>query len=1237
MASAGEYSHEDYTVAWLCALPVEMTAAEAMLDENHPSLPTQLGDHNTYILGRMFGHNVVISCFRSGVYGTTSAAIAATQLQFTFKCIRIFLMVGIGGGVPSDKADIRLGDVVVSKPTRDFGGVVQYDYGKTMAGDRFERTGVLNKPSSILLTAVSRLESAHRLSPGKIPKLISEMLQKYPTMAEHFTHRGHDQDKLFESDYVHRDRGACDKFSCSTERLVQRPPRCVSDPVIHYGLIASGNQVMKDAVKRDTLGRELGILCFEMETAGLMDDFQCLVIRGICDYSDSHKNKQWQGYAAATAAAYAKELLSIVHTVQVADAQPTSPDGVMQCQVSTYGDGHRSGEDHFENVIVRRTAREVPLSNISNYDEEKAHRRLVQKRLVGTTEWFLNHPDYAAWFKERKVSCLWCSGKIGSGKTIIATTAVEAAKYRYPGRFAPTLFFYCEDDDRETLDAAYILSSLVKQLCEFLLVTTRSYPPDMECEIRRFFGDKRMQPDLRDLQNILNLVLGYVSDVVCIIDGLDALNQEQTKGLLECMQRLCSSKRVEEFRVLLFSRDQIPGYINIATVIPGIRQIRTPGYVMPDIEVYIDSSIAEKTLYRRLTDNAALLDVVKQTLLDESLGMFLWVYLQLEILWDTCYTDAEIRTALATLPKGLDETYDRCMDRINSSDKYAMKVFKWVGFAMRPLHIDELREAVAFGFEDTKWDPERLPHKDVLIGCCANLVIVDYTERSVRFAHSSVKQYLKQYPGKIHHPSPDVTYPSAEEGDLECGELCITYLSFSDFGLELTTAHQVDNKAISVPSPALLAKEAVFGHNRLTNLLFSRFAGQKHDIINPALRIISTPSTPNTTRYKFLNYAVTNWALHTKKIHDTSRTWGKFQILATTFNETWNFHPWLPGGRSRDSLLHGLFSWAVIEQHEPLFTLAVSAGPSLPRVCDLPLVGQTLPALHIACKLGHQRITRVLLELCDVTVRDEEGYTALHHAASGGHADLCQWLLSKDKVKVNALSETKRTPLWLAASNGHNEVVSLLLANGSNIETKEDGATVGQLSPGTPVAFAVVNGHAAVVESLLERSARVKRKAIAQNSDLGHLLIVAAMEGHEAVVELLLDKGDHIVFRRHGDYGTALAAIRGHEAVADILLNRGVPLEGRTSKGRTPLAHAAAFGQLSIVKLLLQKGADPEARDENNQTPSELAAQSGHVAIADILLESQRTQYGTMIGNRIRPRSNGKIAGWHTRRPGVLG
>jgi nucleoside phosphorylase len=126
-------SHKDYTVRWICALPVEMAAAKAMLDEVYEDLPIPSHDHNAYILGRVGKHNVVVAGLPNGKYGTTSAAVVATQLLATFNLIRFGLMVGIGGGVPNTDVEIRLGDVVVSKPTERYRGVVQYDYGRALS------------------------------------------------------------------------------------------------------------------------------------------------------------------------------------------------------------------------------------------------------------------------------------------------------------------------------------------------------------------------------------------------------------------------------------------------------------------------------------------------------------------------------------------------------------------------------------------------------------------------------------------------------------------------------------------------------------------------------------------------------------------------------------------------------------------------------------------------------------------------------------------------------------------------------------------------------------------------------------------------------------------------------------------------------------------------------------------------------------------------------------------------
>jgi nucleoside phosphorylase len=317
--SLSALSHQNYTVGWICALPKEMAAARAMLDEIHRPLPQDVSDRNNYILGRMGVHNVVMACLPTGVVGTVSAARVANHMLSTFKWLRFGLMVGIGGGVPGVK-DVRLGDVVVGAPSGPFGGVIQYDFGKTMQDCKFFRTGTLNRPPDILLTAISRLQADHYWNRPKLENYLKEIVTQYPRLSPEFSHPGVEHDLLYHCEYDHPlDKESCEQ--CDLARLIQRIPRESHLPYIHYGLIASGNQVMRNGVARDRLRKDLDVLCFEMEAAGLVDDFPCLVIRGICDYSDSHKNKKWQGYAAATAAAYAKELLSVISGNQIEDAK----------------------------------------------------------------------------------------------------------------------------------------------------------------------------------------------------------------------------------------------------------------------------------------------------------------------------------------------------------------------------------------------------------------------------------------------------------------------------------------------------------------------------------------------------------------------------------------------------------------------------------------------------------------------------------------------------------------------------------------------------------------------------------------------------------------------------------------------------------------------------------------------------------------------------------------------------
>jgi nucleoside phosphorylase len=303
--------HNDYTIGWVCALPNELAAARSMLDEVHADLPQNARDNNYYALGRIGKHNIVIACLPEGMPGSVSAAMVAARMLSSFPALRVGLLVGIGGGAPNANVDIRLGDVVVSMPQEVSGGVIQYDFGKTISEGRFHRTGFLNSPPSVLLNAVAILKAKHEVQGPQLLKHVTEASIKYPRLRNTFAFPGTQHDLLFEAEYRHVE-GDSRCVSCDPQALVPREPREDSGPTIHHGLIASGNQIIKDALTRDRLSRELNVICFEMEAAGLMNDFPCIVIRGISDYADSHKNKRWQGYAAMTAAAYAKELICVI-------------------------------------------------------------------------------------------------------------------------------------------------------------------------------------------------------------------------------------------------------------------------------------------------------------------------------------------------------------------------------------------------------------------------------------------------------------------------------------------------------------------------------------------------------------------------------------------------------------------------------------------------------------------------------------------------------------------------------------------------------------------------------------------------------------------------------------------------------------------------------------------------------------------------------------------------------------
>ena len=314
-------TYDDYKVGWICALPIEVAAATAMMDERYPSLPSRSGANNIYEFGRIGNHNVVIAGLPAGYYDPINANRVAVEMKETFGSIRIGLLVGIAGGIPGPNRDIRLGDVIVSKPASGHGGVVRYNFGKALPNGRLQPTGFLNAPPKLLMTALTMLQAKDESSDYEFTRYLSPTP---PPLQSNYDYPGVDLDRLFEWKYSHigTDGDGCQK--CDISRLVKRSERTPPYPKVHYGNIASGTEVISDVSIRDRLRNELDVLCFETEAAGLLDDFPCIVIRGISDYSDSHKNKIWYRWAALTSAAYAKEFLSIIPVEHVPYLYPVA-------------------------------------------------------------------------------------------------------------------------------------------------------------------------------------------------------------------------------------------------------------------------------------------------------------------------------------------------------------------------------------------------------------------------------------------------------------------------------------------------------------------------------------------------------------------------------------------------------------------------------------------------------------------------------------------------------------------------------------------------------------------------------------------------------------------------------------------------------------------------------------------------------------------------------------------------
>ena len=306
-------NHDDYTIAWIAVLPIEAEAALGMLDKHHQGhFESVRGDDYIYMGGEINGHNVVVATWPAGQnYGVGAAAALVNQVKARFENIWFALLVGVAAGLPnltpsnqSQRRDVRLGDVLVCVPEKGSSGIVHYDLGKdTDAG--FLTNGRQAETPAIVRSAIGNIQLTKK-KPYKEGNEFARLLDAFLQVDEDGKFRCPSQ--------------ATDQLFTTSADLAVSPPPTAREPRdetertrVWYGKIGSGNSMMRNARRRDELRDTYDLVGLEMEAAGIMNTLPTGVIRGVCDYGDGQKNKDWQPYAAAVAAVYAKGILLTIN------------------------------------------------------------------------------------------------------------------------------------------------------------------------------------------------------------------------------------------------------------------------------------------------------------------------------------------------------------------------------------------------------------------------------------------------------------------------------------------------------------------------------------------------------------------------------------------------------------------------------------------------------------------------------------------------------------------------------------------------------------------------------------------------------------------------------------------------------------------------------------------------------------------------------------------------------------
>jgi len=796
-----------------------------------------------------------------------------------------------------------------------------------------------------------------------------------------------------------------------------------------------------------------------------------------------------------------------------------------------------------------------------------------QTRKAGNASFFMQLAEYQTWRDSSDSCSLVCSGKLGSGKSVLLANIVDDLNLSAEKERCVVTYFFCSRDVPESLEARTIIGSLARQMLCTL--------PDL-VEVSESYD---VIHSTRNLEDVLELLIrgfppSYKAYVV--LDGLDECDNAERETLLEGLQKIQTTSKV---LICASFRKEPTNDLRSLTEGLVVSRVLTMPDNNPDIDSFIEADLKRCLRQKRLViGDATLILEIQDALLKGSQGMFLWVALQIQSLC-SMKTDQAIREALANLPKDLSKTFQRILHKSGSEDQPLQeKLLRLVLAAHRPLTTDELREALSVTPGDATWDPAKtLNEVQSALACCGCLLVIDEEESTVRFVHHSFRQFILN----VSNGASNLHF-TFEDAQNTMANIVVTFLGYGVFGTELSKTKIQPIVAQSTPSKVVLA---TMGPSSTTRHLAMKLLNSRRQPAFDMSKVIAEARGTSTSKpgnaFKFYVYAKSHWQDHILYVsgQDAAILRLSTRLIQVRMSEL--------RAKGKDFWTH--CHWATENGNRVVLELLLKTG----NIDTNEKVDDEQTPMMWAARNGHKDVVELLLGTgkVDVEAKDSSGWTPLMSAAQNGYEDVVELLLGTGKVDVDAVDSGGWTPLMRAAERGHKDVVKLLLGTGKvDVDAKYSGGW-------TPLMMAARNGQKDVVKLLL---GAVKIDVDAKDSGGWTPLMWAAERGHKDVITLLLGTGKVDVDTKDSDGWTLLmsAARNGQKDVVELLLGTGkVDVDAKDGGGWTPLMTAARNGRKDVVKLLLGTGkVDVDAKDIGGWTPLMWAAERGQKDVVKLLL-----------------------------------